>query len=136
LPRRGAPLVAEFSRGVFKRRLRVPKTIAAIGASELAININSHSSFSRTWARVVGREDAGCRGSNDEGFRFCEKTKRDANGFGLRREERGFPVERIHENAAESCGGKREKMAAAHVRECSRGTRARHVRGECRRAML
>jgi len=54
----------------------------------------------------------------------------------LPREESGFPVERIYENAPESCGGKREKMSAAHVRECNRGTQVRHVRVECRRAML
>ena len=43
-------------------------------------------------------------------------------------EEIGFAVKGINEDPAKGCRGKREKMAAAHVRECNRGTEARHSR--------
>jgi hypothetical protein len=54
----------------------------------------------------------------------------------LRAEERSLAVERINEDAAKSRGGKGEKMAAAHVRECSRGTEARHVRKGARPSVV
>ena len=120
LARRGAALITEFARSIFKRRLRIAKPIAAVRAGELAIDENGNAGFARAGAGFVGREDARRGGSNDEGFGLREKAKREANGLVLRSEERSFAVQRIHENAAQSCGGKREKMTAAHARECNR----------------
>ncbi len=119
---RGATLVAEFSRGFFKGRLRVTKAVAAIRAGKLPVDEDSHTGFASTGAGFVRREYARCRGGNNQGFRFREKTKRDTNRLIRRPKEGSFAVERINEDAPQSCSGKREKMAAAHVRECNRGT--------------
>ena len=136
LPRRGAPLVAEFAGGIFKWRLGVAKAVPAVRARKLTVDKNGHAGFSRAWVGVVGREYARCSRSDDEGFRFCKKTEGDTNQLMLGREESGFAVERINEDAPESRGGKREKMAAAHVRECNRGKRAQHARRGAQRSVV
>jgi len=136
LPWRGAALVAKFARGIFKRRFCVPKTIGAIRAGELAIDKNSYASFARAGAGLIGREYARCRSGDNQGLRFRKKTKRDANRLMLRPKKGGFAIKRINEDAPESRGGKREKMTAAHVRECSRGTQSRHVRRGARQSVV
>src|SRR6266700_3321040 len=108
---RGATLVAEFSRGFFKGRLRVTKAVAAIRAGKLPVDEDSHTGFASTGAGFVRREYARCRGGNNQGFRFREKTKRDTNRLMLRPKEGSFAVERINEDAPQSCSGKREKTA-------------------------
>ena len=121
-------MVAEFAWGSFKGRFRVTKAVAAVRAAKLAIDKDCNASFSRAGAGVVRRKYARGRRRNDKSFLFSEETKRDAHRFVLCGEQRSFAVERINQDAPKSRGGKREKMAAAHVRECSRRTRARHVR--------
>ena len=87
MPRRGAPLIAKFVGGVFKGRLGIAETIAAVGTRELAVDEDGHAGFARAGARIVGRENARRSGSNNESFGFRKKTKRDANRFVLRGEE-------------------------------------------------
>ena len=116
LSRRSAALIAKFAWGVLKGSLGVAKAVTAIGSRELAIDKNSCASFSRAGADVVGGEYSGDCGGNDESFRFGEETKRNAHRLLLRSEQRRFAVERINEDPAQSRGGKREKMSAAHVR--------------------
>ncbi len=136
LPGRGAALVPELAGCVFKGRVSVAKTIEAIGTCKLAIDKDGHPGFASTGAGVVGREDTRGSGGHNESFRFGQNTKRNANRFVLCGEEGSFAVERIDEDAAQSCGGKSEKMAAAHMRECNRGTKAKHWRGDDRRIVV
>lgn len=126
LPRRCAALIAEFVRRIFKGRLSITKAVPAVRTSQLAVNKKGHPGFPRTGARLVGRKDTRSRSGNNQGFRFREKTQRDAHRLVLCSQESRFAVERINEDASESRGGKGEKMAAAHVRsvteERKRGT--------------
>ena len=124
MPRRGAALVAEFARCIFKRRLGIAKSVPAVRASKLAINENSHAGFPRARTSVVGREDTRRSSRDNESLSFSEKPKRDTNTLMLRRKESSFTVERIDEDAPQSRSRKREEMAAAHVREFSKGTEA------------
>jgi len=136
LPRGGASLVTEFARGIFKGRLRVAKTIAAVSAGELPVNEDGDSRFACARARVIRREDARGRSGDYKSFRFREGTKGNSDRFVLCGQKRSFAVQRINEDPAESCCGKREKMTAAHVRECNRGTETWHLRRKGGRSVL
>src|SRR5579864_4975697 len=136
LARRGAALVAKFARSLLKRRLGIAKTVATVLPGELAVDEDGDTGFSRAGAGVIRREDARSRGGDDKGLSFREEAQRDADGFVLRAEERGFAVQRINEDAAESRSGKRKKMAAAHVRECNRGKWQRHLGEEANAFVL
>jgi hypothetical protein len=101
--------------------LRKAETVAAIGAGELAVNVDGDARFARAWAGVIGGEDAGGSGGDDQGFGLGEKAKRDADWFLVGGEQSGFAIEGINEDAAEGCGRKSEEMAAAHRQESTRG---------------
>jgi len=114
-------LVAENGRGIFKGWLDVAKTIAAVGAGELAVDEDGDARFACAWAGVVGGENARGSTGDDQGLGLGEKAKRDAQGFLFGGEKRGLAVEGINEDATECCGRKSEEMAAAHRQESTRG---------------
>lgn len=63
--RREFALIPELWWRIFERRLCVAETIAAIGACELAINVDCDACFMCAGTGIVGREDAGS-GSGDD----------------------------------------------------------------------
>ena len=97
-------MIAQLARGVFKGWLGVTEAIAAVGAGELAIDVDGDTGFPRARARVVRWEDARCRSGDDEGLGFGKEAKRDADRLVLGRQKRSLAVERINQNAAQSCG--------------------------------
>ena len=113
-------MIAELGGGVCKGGLRVAKTIAAVGAGELAVDVDGNAGFAGARARIVSGENAGGCGGNDQSFLFREEAKRDAERFVLGGEERRSAVKRINEDAAEGGCGHSEKMASAHGWESSR----------------
>ena len=136
MPRRRAALITKLTGRVFKRWLRVTKTIAAVRAGELAVDKKGDAGLAGAGTGLVRRKNPRGRRGDNKSFAFFKKTKRDADRFVLCGKERSFAVERINQNPPESCGGKREKMTAAHIGECSRGTEPRHVREYSSSAVL
>ena len=118
--RRFFALVAEFVRSFFEGRLRVAITIAAVGAGELAVDVDRDAGFARARAGIVRREDARHRSGDDEGFGFGKKTKWNSHRLLLRGEQRRLAIERVDNDSAEGGGGKSQKMAPAHGQESTR----------------
>jgi len=119
--RRLFALIAEFDGGFFEGRLCVAKTVAAVGAGELAVDVDGDAGFAGAGAGVVRRENARGSGRDDQGFFFGKEAKRDANGLVLGSEKRSFAIERINQDAAERGCRESEKVTAAHAWESSRG---------------
>ena len=65
LARRLFALIAEFSRRIFEGRLCITKTIAAVGAGELAVNVDGDASLARAGAGVVGGKNTRSCGGDD-----------------------------------------------------------------------
>ena len=118
--RRGLALIAKFARRVLiERALRVTVAVAPVRAGKLAVDVDHHAGFLGARTGIVGRENARCRGRDDQRFFFGEKAQRNFQGLGsffLRKQARGAAVQRIHQHAADTCRGKNEKLSAPHRR--------------------